>query len=60
MRVTTKVVLEEPASPEELGSLMMKRRKMPKMARAIAKMKMKISLRRRRLLALVLIRDRER
>jgi hypothetical protein len=60
MRVTTGVVLEEPVSPAELGSLMMNRRKMPKTARATAKMKMKINLRRRRLFALELISGRER
>lgn len=60
MLVTIKTALEGAASCEALGSLIMYRRKMPKMARATAKMKIKISLRRRRLFALVLMSGRER
>jgi len=59
MPETINTTLAEEESPEELGSLMMNRRKKPKMARAMAKMKMKISLRRRRLFALALICGRE-
>ena len=59
MPETTNTKLVEEESPEELGSLIMNRRKKPKMARAMAKMRMKISLRRRRLFALALICGRE-
>ena len=59
MPETTNTKLVEEESPEELGALIMNRRKKPKMARAMAKMRMKISLRRRRLFALALICGRE-
>jgi len=58
--VTIKTALEGTESPEELGSLVMNRRKRPKIARATAKMMMKISLRLRRLFALALMRGLER
>jgi hypothetical protein len=58
--VTITIALEGAASPDGLGSLVMYRRKMPKMARATAKIRRKISLRCKRLFALVLRSGRER